>query len=78
MLHPEASTAQLLAILEQSGEACVRVVALPLAERRRTGKEGTTSPEQAATLHAWLFVKAAAQLIERGVLPVDWLEEVLA
>lgn len=76
-----ASTETLLATLERTGAACIRVMDMPEAERkaqRRTMKgEASPSAETAGVLSAWCFVSTAQELIRRGELPADFLEGVL-
>lgn len=76
MLHPTASDEVLIATLERTGNSCIRVMAMPEEERLRPSPKGT-NPEQMGVLSAFLWLKTATQLIERGLLPKDFLDGVL-
>lgn len=74
-----ATTEALLATLDRTGDACVRIMDMPEDQRRakRGSKGDSPNAEQCGVLTAWCFVMAAQELIRRGVLPADWLQGVL-
>lgn len=69
MFGSTLSDEDLIALIQRTGAACVRVVEMPTAERTAPGPKGEASPEQAGTLSA-MFCHLAMQEAERRGLEV--------
>jgi hypothetical protein len=72
-----SSDKALLAALDRVGAQCVRVQEMSEQQRHEPRGKGGETPLDSGVLCAWVFVSTATELIRRGVLPPDWLDDVL-